>query len=189
MKKVVLSLFLIAMVGYALVEYISAHSSRISTNTPVISSNTDMEITETNDVGIRRGNIAPNFTLETLEGETLSLSEFKGKKVFLNFWATWCPPCRAEMPDIQKFSEDEDVLVFAINLTYTEDSLITVNNFIQDKGFTSPVLIDKNGEVAELFRVQAYPTSYMIDSNGRIQYVALGALNYDLMVKEFRKLK
>lgn len=191
MKKVLFGLLLIAMIGFALIEYIATQSGETgtSTNIPVISSNTDVEIAETNELGNRRGNIAPDFSLETLEGEVLSLSDFKGKKVFLNFWATWCPPCRAEMPDIQKFSEDEDVVVLAINLTHTEDSLTTVDTFIQDRGFTFPVLIDKNGEVAELFRVQAYPTSYMIDSNGTIQYIALGALNYDLMVRESRKLK
>ena len=191
MNKVIFGLLLIAMIGYALFEYISTQSNQIvtGTNNPVVSSNTDIEVAETNVVGIRRGNIAPDFSLETLEGEVLSLSQFKGKKVFLNFWATWCPPCRAEMPDIQKFSEDEDVVVLAINLTHTEDSLLTVDNFIQDRGFTFPVLLDKNGEVAEQYRVQAYPTSYMIDAKGRIQYVALGAMNYDLMVREFEKLE
>ena len=191
MKKVLFGLLLIIMIGYALFEYISTQSNQTvtGTNNPVVSSNTDIEVAETNVVGIRRGNIAPDFSLETLEGEVLSLSEFKGKKVFLNFWATWCPPCRAEMPDIQKFSENEDVVVLAINLTHTEDSLLTVDNFIQDRGFTFPVLLDKNGEVAEQYRVQAYPTSYMIDAKGRIQYIALGAMNYDLMVREFGKLE
>lgn len=179
------------MIGYALIEYISTQSNEVATgtNNPVISSNTDIESVDTDIMGIRRGNIALDFSLETLEGELLSLSEFKGKKVFLNFWATWCPPCRAEMPDIQKFSENEDIVVLAINLTHTEDSLTTVDNFIQDRAFTFPVLIDRNGEVAEQFRVQAYPATYMIDSNGRIQYIALGALNYDLMVREFKNLK
>lgn len=191
MKKIIIGLLIIAMIGYALIEYISTQSNEVATgtNNPVISSNTDIESVDTDIMGIRRGNIALDFSLETLEGELLSLSEFKGKKVFLNFWATWCPPCRAEMPDIQKFSENEDVVVLAINLTHTEDSLTTVDNFIQDRAFTFPVLIDRNGEVAEQFRVQAYPTTYMIDSNGRIQYIALGALNYDLMVREFKKLK
>ena len=191
MKKVLFGLLLLAMIGYSLFEYMSAQTEQtvISKNNPVISSNTDMEIAETNEVGIRRGNIAPDFSLETLEGEVLSLSEFKGKKVFINFWATWCPPCRAEMPDIQKFSEDEDVVVLAINLTHTEDSIVTVDKFIEDREFTFPILTDKNGEVAEQFLIQAYPTSFIVDSNGRIQYVALGALNYDLMVREFSKLK
>lgn len=191
MKKILFSLLLVVMIGYALFEYLSIQSDEAvtGTNYPVISSNTDTEIPETNKVGNRRGDIALDFSLETLEGEILSLSQFKGKKVFLNFWATWCPPCRAEMPDIQKFSEDENVVVLAINLTHTEDSLVTVNDFIEDGGFTFPVLIDKNGEVAEQFRVVAYPTSYMIDTNGIIKYVSLGALNYDLMVRESRKLK
>lgn len=191
MNKVIFGLLLIAMIGYALFEYISTQSNQIvtGTNNPVVSSNTDIEVAETNVVGIRRGNIAPDFSLETLEGGVLSLSEFKGKKVFINFWATWCPPCRAEMPDIQKFSEVEDVVVLAINLTHTEDSLLTVDHFIQERGFTFPVLTDKNGEVATQYRIQAYPTSFLIDSKGRIQFIALGAMNYDLMVREFEKLE
>ncbi|WP_179966054.1 peroxiredoxin family protein [Lysinibacillus antri] len=189
MRKVIFGVLLIAMISYALFEYISTQSNQSETGNPVVSSNTDIDIEETNVVGIQRGNVAPDFSLETLKGEVMSLSDFKGKKVFLNFWATWCPPCRAEMPDIQKFSEDEDVVVLAINLTHTEDSLTTVENFIQDRAFTFPVLKDENGDVAELYRVQAYPTSYMIDSKGTIQYVALGAMNYDLMIREFEKLK
>lgn len=180
MKKVILGLLLIAMIGYALYEYISTQSD---------TSTSDIEIAETDIVGVRRGNIAPDFSLETLNGEVLSLSEFKGKKVFVNFWATWCPPCRAEMPDIQTFSEDEDVVVLAINLMHTEDSLLTVDNFIKDRDFTFPVLMDESGEVADQYLVQAYPTSYMIDSKGRIQYIALGAMNYDLMVRELGKLE
>ncbi|MDN4493570.1 TlpA family protein disulfide reductase [Ureibacillus aquaedulcis] len=191
MKKVILALLFVAMIGYALFEYFSSPTEKVVTDTenPVVASKNDSESAETNIVGNKRGNSAPDFSLETLEGDVLSLSQFKGKKIFLNFWATWCPPCRAEMPDIQKFSEDEDVVVLAINLRNTEDSLMTVENYIQDGAYRFPVLIDEKGEVAELFNVRAYPTSYMIDSEGIIQFVALGAMNHDLMVREFQKLE
>ena len=180
-----------SLIGWALFDYVS-NQMKINenrNNNPVISSNTDNNIEETNQIGIERGSIAPELKLETIDGKEVSLEDFRGKKVFINFWATWCPPCRAEMPDIQRFYEDEDVVVLAVNLSHTEDSLSTVKSFIEDGGFTFPVLLDKEGKVAETYKVYAYPTSYLIDSDGRVQYTALGAMNYDLMVREYGKLE
>ncbi|MET3699382.1 peroxiredoxin [Bacillus oleivorans] len=191
MKKVILGILAIVLIGWALFDYVSNEATKNETkkNNSVISSNTDDDVIETNAVGTKRGSIAPQFELETIDGKVISLEDLRGKKVFINFWATWCPPCRAEMPDIQRFYEDEEVVVLAVNLTHTEDSLSTVRGFIEDGDFTFPVLVDQEGKVAEMYKVNAYPTSYLIDSDGRIQYIALGAMNYDLMVKEFGKLE
>lgn len=191
MKKLIFGVLAVSLIGWALFDYVS-NQMKINenrNNNPVISSNTDNNIEETNQIGIERGSIAPELKLETIDGEEISLEDFRGKKVFINFWATWCPPCRAEMPDIQRFYEDEDVVVLAVNLSHTEDSLSTVKSFIEDGGFTFPVLLDKEGKVAETYKVYAYPTSYFIDSDGRVQYTALGAMNYDLMVREYGKLE
>src|SRR5699024_302841 len=113
----------------------------------------------------------------------------QGQRVMLNFWATWCPPCRAEMPDMQKFHEKKDVVILAINLLESERSKEDVENFIEEFGITFPVLLDTDMKVGNLYRIQPIPTSYMIDSDGHIQYKALGPLNYELMVQQFEKMR
>lgn len=93
------------------------------------------------------------------------------------------------MPDMQKFHENKDIVILAVNLLKTESSKENVANFIEDFKITFPVLLDTETKVGNLYRIQPIPTSYMIDSDGRIQYKAFGALNYELMVQEFGKMK
>src|SRR5690625_5010048 len=140
------------------------------------------------EVGLEVGNLAPNFELETLEGGSIKLSDFRGERVMVNFWATWCPPCRAEIPDMQKFHEKTDIQILAINLTDTESDQEKVPTFVKNYGMTFNVLMDEDSEVANRYQIQPIPTSYMIDSKGVIQFKALGAMNYDSMVQEFEKM-
>ncbi|MCZ8513698.1 TlpA disulfide reductase family protein [Paenibacillus filicis] len=142
--------------------------------------------------GISLGNKAPDFELQSLEGKKVKLSDYRGKKILVNFWATWCPPCRVEMPEIEKFYEEfksKDVVVLAINLTQTEKSADDVPKFVHDYGLTFPVALDEKGNVIENYKVVAYPTSYIIDSQGIIQDKYQGAINYDIMKKSFSKIK
>lgn len=143
----------------------------------------------TDTVGLEPGNIAPDFQLETMEGEQMKLSDLRGQRVMVNFWATWCPPCRAEVPDLQKFYENKDIEILAINLTGTENSRSDVEEFASEFGMTFPILMDENTEVANQYQIQPIPSSFMIDSDGRIQFKALGAMNYELMVQEFEKMQ
>lgn len=140
-------------------------------------------------VGLEVGNIAPDFQLETLDGEQVALSDYRGRRVMVNFWATWCPPCRAEMPDMQSFYEDKDVEILAINLTGTESSRDGVTDFTNEFGLTFPILMDEDTQVANEYQIQPIPSSFMIDSNGRIQYKALGAMNYEMMVQQFEMMQ
>jgi peroxiredoxin len=135
------------------------------------------------------GNMAPDFGLETLDGEKVRLSDFRGNRVVVNFWASWCGPCREEMPDIQQLSEDKDVTVLAVNLTYSEDSIETVSEFARQYELTFPILLDENASVSQLYRIQPIPTTYMLDSRGEIQYKAFGAMNYEWLVQELEKIK
>src|SRR5699024_3157736 len=123
------------------------------------------------------------------EGEQVALSDYRGQRVMVNFWATWCPPCRAEMPDMQKFYENKDVAILAINLTETESSRDAVTEFVESYELTFPILMDTNVEVANTYQIQPIPSSFMIDSNGSIQFKAFGAMNYELMVQEFEKMQ
>jgi thiol-disulfide isomerase/thioredoxin len=124
----------------------------------------------------RQGFLAPAFELETLEGGSHSLSDFKGQLIILNLWASWCPPCRAEMPAIQSLSEeykDQGLVVVAVNMTY-QDSVSAAASFVQEYGLTFPILLDRTGLVGNLYRMRALPTTFFIDSEGVIQEVVVG---------------
>ena len=121
---------------------------------------------------------AEDFTLENLEGSPVSLKDFQGKVVFLNFWATWCPPCRAEMPHMeklwQKFKE-EDFVILAVDLREGKEK---VSSFVKENGYTFPVLLDSGGEVANTYGIRAIPTTYLVDPEGKIAGKALGARDW-----------
>lgn len=133
--------------------------------------------------GIKEGDLAPDFTLQTLSGEEVKLSDYRGKPVFLNFWATWCPPCKAEMPHMQEFYEENQsqAEVLAVNLTSNESSINTVEKFAEQYNITFPILLDINGEQAEKFATITIPTTYIIDKNGIIKQRKVGPMSKEGM--------
>ncbi|TLS38012.1 redoxin domain-containing protein [Pseudalkalibacillus caeni] len=137
------------------------------------------------ETGIQEGNKAPDFQLTTLKGDTLKLSDLEGKKVLLNFWASWCPPCKAEMPHMQDFYTEnkEQVEVVAVNLTSAESNKGNVQQFAKDYGLTFPIPYDENGEIGATYQAFTIPTSYWIDSNGLIQKKVVGPMSKDMMIK------
>lgn len=195
MKKWILITVVLGMLGWAVFDLVNSKSPSADQMTGV---NEEQE-TEGDEqqeaadekvpVGLEVGNRAPDFQLQTLTGENVKLSDFRGSRVMINFWATWCPPCRAEMPDMEKFYQDKDIVVLAVNLTDTENSLEDVQDFSEEFELTFPILLDTHLEVAALYSIQPLPTSYMVDSNGIISNMAFGALNYDLMVQEFERME
>lgn len=122
--------------------------------------------------------LAKDFTLNDLNGVPVSLSNFRGKLVLLNFFATWCGPCTDEMPYIQTISEEykDSLVVVAVNLN--EDAT-KVKQFMQDQNFTFPVLLDSNGSIGNLYRVTNIPASYFINENGKIIYKHIGGMDYE----------
>jgi len=124
---------------------------------------------------------AIDFKLKDLSGKELSLSDLKGKKVFLNFWATWCPPCKAEMPEIQKLYEetkDSNLVIIAVEIG---EPLSTVKSFIDETKYSFKVLLDSDQSVATKYNVASIPTSYFIDVDGNIISKSIGGLNIDQM--------
>ncbi|EDW23298.1 TlpA family protein disulfide reductase [Bacillus pumilus] len=122
-------------------------------------------------IGLEKGDQAPDFELKTLDGQTASLSDYKGKKVLVNFWATWCKPCRTEMPDLDAVrSEYDQVEVLAVNLTTTEKSVDHVAAFADELKLSFPILLDQKGIQAR-YQVLSYPTTYILDEKGRIMSV------------------
>ena len=128
---------------------------------------------------------AIDFTLTDQYGNTHKLSDYKGKTVFLNFWATWCSPCRAEMPDIQKLYESAEtegenalvVLGVAAPNMGNEKSEEEIKAFLEENGYTYPVLMDTTGEVFMSYGVNAFPTTFMITREGEVFGYASGQLN------------
>ena len=149
----------------------------------------DEPVEITDEEGIELGNIAPDFELETLEGEKVKLSDYRGEKVIVNFWATWCPPCRDEIPDFKELYEKEDVEILALNMGETKDKLDVVEEFVYDEyEMEFPVLKEESGDLMDEYNVFAFPTSYMIDPDGHIQYVRPGAMEYDEMKEQLDKM-
>lgn len=192
LKKWIFLLVIVAMLGWAVFEFVQSERSTNQmeeTAEESIASNSSNGEEELVPVGLEVGNRAPDFELQTLNGENVKLSDFRGKRVMLNFWASWCGPCRDEMPDLEKFYQDKDIEILAVNLTDSEVSLDNVKNFRDEFGLTFPILLDTDLIVATMYQIQPIPTTYMIDSNGIITNMAFGALTYDLMVEEFERME
>lgn len=143
-------------------------------------------------VGTEVGDKAADFTLTTLDGEKVSLSDYEGKPVFLNFWATWCPPCKEEMPDIQSFADahGEEVTVLSVNFTKFEPDKEAIPTFVEENELRFPILMDREGNVGEnLYKVISMPTSFMVDGEGVIREKRVGPLTLDEMEKWLDKVR
>ncbi|MCJ0931936.1 redoxin domain-containing protein [Virgibacillus halodenitrificans] len=139
--------------------------------------------------GTEIGDTAPDFELVSTNEEKVKLSDYRGKKVMLNFWATWCPPCREEIPAMQNFYDEKEIVILAVNLTQTEAKKQDVVDFMEKHRVNFPVLLDEASDVSNKYRIQPIPTTYMIDSQGKIRFKAYGAMTYEQMVSEFEKMK
>lgn len=153
----------------------SSENEILSTNTPAPDEN------EQNQVE------APDFKLENLNGETVALSDYRGSVVLVNFWATWCPPCRAEMPLLQEVADryDQEMVVFAVNSGEEE---AVVRNFVETTGLDLLFLLDPNNSVATLYRVRGFPTSLFIDEDGILQATHIGELDETLLLSYLQKV-
>jgi cytochrome c biogenesis protein CcmG, thiol:disulfide interchange protein DsbE len=124
----------------------------------------------------QQGFLAPDFELATSTGETVKLSNLRGQAVLVNLWATWCPPCREEMPSIEKvYNEykDRGLVVLAVNMTYQDDAQ-KVEPFVIERELTFPILLDETGDMANDYQMRSLPSSYFIGRDGIIQEVVIG---------------
>lgn len=127
-------------------------------------------------VGFEVGEILPDFSMTDLNGKTKNLKDFRGKTVMLNFWATWCPPCRAEMPSMETLwnkNKNKDFVILAVSVDREKTSKVA--DFIKANKYTFPVFHDTNGKLAQMFLIRSIPTTYILDKSGVILSKKMGA--------------
>lgn len=193
-KRIVGVLLIIVLVGGVLFNYVQQRKESESTtaNEYNVTGDTDAKggmissVQETHEIG----DTAPDFELNTLRGEKLQLSKLRGKKVILNFWATWCPPCREEMPEMQKFNDDfkEEVEIVAVNLTESENKEANVAEYIDKYQYTYPIPLDKKAKVRSAYTIIAVPTTYFINQEGKITKIHPGPMDYDFMKETVKSM-
>ncbi len=190
MKKSLIILISAVLIGvsiYTVSTYFSSNSNNKASQEGS-AKNTTSE-SNSNNASTKPTGIKPNvtktkaidFKLKDLDGKELSLSDLKGKKVFLNFWATWCPPCKAEMPEIEKLyqeTKDSDLVIVAVEIG---EPLDTVKPFIDKNKYNFKVLLDPDQSVATKYNITSIPTSYFIDTDGNIVSQHVGGMNIDQM--------
>ena len=124
----------------------------------------------------QKGFLAPDFSLHNSDGGTIKLSELRGRPVLLNIWASWCSPCKAEMPALERAYQSyatQDFVILGVNATNQDDAAQAIS-FVEDQGLTFPVLFDEDGEVSHSYHVRALPSSFFIDSQGIIRDIVVG---------------
>lgn len=156
---------------------------KLQNNTP---SNVGVDITHT-----QNGPVAPDFSLPDLDGRMISLSAYKGKVVIVNIWATWCPPCVAETPSLDKLYKmfkDEGLELLAVSVD--EGGKKAVEPFIMKKNLSFPVLLDPDGRVAGLYRTRGVPESFIVRKDGTLDNKIEGAINWTSpkVIEYFQKL-
>lgn len=184
LQKFLLGLLIVGLIGGVVIYNTPVQAMSSEPQSEDQSTNGNNKSKPEGEYGLEVGKLAPLFTLSNLKGEEVSLKELRGKYVLLNFWAAWCPPCRAEMPDLNKFHQEnkEEFIVVGVNLA---DKTKKVRELMNVKGYNYPILLDHNKEIGSRYRVSALPTSYFLGPQGRIKYIKRGLIT----AEELKKIK
>lgn len=154
------------------------------TSEPVTESTAPLDTTAPAGTTEPQITLAPDFTVYDREGNPHKLSDFFGKPIVLNFWASWCGPCKSEMPEFQQvFAEmGEQVQFLMVNATVS-DTMADAKSFINQYGYTFPVLFDTRGEALYTYGVDAFPTTFFLDKTGTVAGYVVGAISKDTLLK------
>ncbi|HAM80444.1 TlpA family protein disulfide reductase [Ornithinibacillus bavariensis] len=194
LKKNIAIIVMIALAVILIINVIDLNKKESGPNLVDVTGDTSVKgvsIVSPNAKFLNEGDLAPDFEVPMIDGERIKLSNLKGQKVLVNFWATWCPPCKEEMPELQRFYEEygDQIKIIAINATGSERNEQVVRNFLEEKDYTFPVGIDKNNKITDQYLAMTIPTSYFIGSDGVIQVPRhVGPMTYDFMVDMLNSL-
>lgn len=133
------------------------------------------------EIAPRVGYTAPDFEVKDYTGKTVKLSDYRGKPVLLNFWATWCPPCKVEMPELQaayQAHQQDGLILLGINLG---ESPATIKKYVEEQNFNWPMLPDPDGKLKTTFNVIGYPTTVFIDQSGIVRSVQIGGMDRQIL--------
>lgn len=135
---------------------------------------------------IKEGVQAPDFTGELIDGTSITLSELQGKPVIINFWATWCGPCVKEMPAFERLKDDfgDKIGIIAVNCG---DDAGTVKDFVEENGYTFPVVLDEEYSISMLYPTNSIPYTVVVDAEGRVTHISTGALDADTMYERYKE--
>ena len=150
---------------------------------------TDSKLLDTSTATILKpGDIAPDFQYTLSDGTTHTLSQLRGKKVLINFWATWCGPCRSEMPDLQKALGDygDSLIVLGVNKI---EHVNAIAPFAEEIGIGFPLITNTQGDISDRYGARLLPTSYFLNSDGTIGFRQIGAMNYAFIKAQIDQLK
>ncbi|TDQ40312.1 peroxiredoxin family protein [Aureibacillus halotolerans] len=198
-RRVFVSLFLVGLVVWGVIDWAKNNEVQASavmssmffwidkdndnnSSEPVLLTGPDAEQIKST---LKVGELAPDFSLKNADGETVRLSDYRGKPVLLNFWASWCEPCKEEMPVFQDYYESENpsVQLLTVNATTTERSKKDAVNFVRANGFTFPVVYDTKSEVIPDYRAYYLPVTFMIDADGKLTYERRGPLTEKMLTE------
>lgn len=177
MKKFIITISLVLLVASAVITVQNYKDKAAANKESFLEDKDAISTTKINPETIKIK--AADFTLSDINGNEVSLSTLKGKNVMLNFFATWCPPCRAEMPDMEKLyneTKDSNLVILAVNLKEDRE---TVKAFLSDNKFNFTTLLDSEGKTAEKYGIFAIPTTFFIDKEGfivPIKHISTGAV-------------
>lgn len=201
-KKLTIVFLIIVAAGIALYWFTNegSHSNgnnQVDMNDPPSSSNNFYENNgqiekevdiESKNIGNAVGQIAPDFSLETLDDEVVHLSDYRGKKIILQFWTSWCPHCKKGFADMNKLHKNEEIQVLGIDIFEREKSISDVVAVTEEYELSFPVLIDTDSRVQQIYGVSMFPTTYLIDSSGLIYQKFLGAVNADVLFEPLSRI-
>ena len=141
---------------------------------------------------LKKDQLAPDVTFTTLDGKSAQLSDYIGQNVVLNFWATWCPPCKAEMPAFQhyyeQYGEAHNVVILGFNMTFSKDSKEKVEQFIEEYEITFPIYLTEDKNVLKTYQIASMPTTIFIDTEGRVQRKIIGPVNEQALIEYVEQL-
>ncbi len=193
MKKIIIIIFAVIIAVSAIGIWKLNSTNEVAENEGAIYSqtpadNSEVENPMVNDAPeLESKDLAIDFTLKDLEGNDVSLSDYEGKIVLLNFWATWCGFCDLEMPDLERlYTVNEDVVVLGVNVG---EDLDLVKEYVDEKKISFPIVLDETTDIASDYLVSGLPTSYFIDENGMIYGKFSGMMTYDMMQEFISDMK